>query len=113
MLWLAEWGTITVFKEDGSYDSLDDLYDPTDPAPAAMTPPAPDLLEPLQGFGKIWRKLGGPTSPLGWAAKPEQSYVASVQYFERGAVIQSVDSGRIGLATFNHARGRWAAMRSQ
>lgn len=114
MLWLAEWGTITVFKEDGSYESLDDLYDPQEPPPAALTTPAPaGLLEPLQGFGEIWRKLGGPTAPLGWASGPEQAYVATVQYFERGVVIQSADGGWIGLATFNHAHGRWAAMRSQ
>src|SRR6186713_2643117 len=51
MLWLAEWGTITVFEEGGAYESHDDLFDPLDAPPAAMAPPAPDLLEPLQGFG--------------------------------------------------------------
>jgi uncharacterized protein with LGFP repeats len=113
MLWLAEWGTITVFEEGGAYESHDDLFDPLDAPPAAMPPPAPDLLEPLQGFGKIWRKIGGPTAPLGWASAPEQSYVATVQYFERGAIIQRGAGDTYNLAILNHARGQWTKTGSQ
>jgi uncharacterized protein with LGFP repeats len=107
MLWLAEWGTITVFEEGGAYEAHDDLFDPRDPPPATMAPTSPELLEPLQGFGKIWRKVGGPTAKLGWASAPEQSYIATVQYFERGAVIQRADGAAYTLAIFNHARGSW------
>jgi hypothetical protein len=108
MLWLQEWVTISVLAEDGTYASYDDLHRPERIDPPGLTPPAPDLSEPLQGFGEIWHKLGGPTAPIGWATAPEQSYVATVQYFERGAVIRRPDGTILGLAIFNQARGQWA-----
>ena len=111
MLWLQEWGSITVFKEGGQYESVDDLFSPGEPESAGLTPSAPDLQEPKQGFGAVWRKLGAATGPIGWASAPEESYVATVQYFERGAVIQRADGSAYLLSIFNHARGQWSTSR--
>src|SRR5882724_5996887 len=38
MLWVAEWGTISVLwaDADGRYDAYDDLFDPEKPEPAAL-----------------------------------------------------------------------------
>jgi hypothetical protein len=45
-------------------------------------------LEPIRGFGKVWRdELGGPDSPVGWALVPEQGYVGEVQFFEHGLML--------------------------
>ena len=107
MLWLQEWGSITVFKEGGSYESHEDLFSAGEPESMGLTPPSAELLEPKQGFGAVWRKLGGATAPVGWASAPEASYVATVQYFERGAVIQRADGTVYLLTIFNHARGQW------
>ena len=113
MLWLAEWGSITVFKDGGVYESHEDLFSPGEPESMGLTPPSAELQEPKQGFGAIWRKLGGATAPVGWAAASEQSYVATVQYFERGAVIQRADGDAYTLAIFNHGRGQWTKTSSQ
>ena len=109
MLWLQEWGSITVFKEGGAYESHDDVFSPGETETMGLTPPSAELLEPKQGFGAVWRKLGAGSAPVGWASAPETSYVATVQYFQRGAVIQRADGSAYVLAIFNHARGSWTS----
>ena len=108
MLWLREWGSVTILNAGGTYEAYNDQYSVDKPEALGLTPPLPGLLEPRQGFGAIWRKIGGPTAQLGWAIGPETSYVASVQYFERGAVILRGDLGIYVLAIFNHTRGTWS-----
>jgi hypothetical protein len=108
MLWLQEWGIVNVLREDGGYDGYDDQYSPDKPESGGLTPPSPELQEPRQGFGLIWRKLGGPDAPIGWATAGETSYVATVQYFERGAMIQRGDGDTLAFAIYNHTRGQWA-----
>ena len=36
-------------------------------------PPA-GLLQPIRGFGKIWRETSGVRDKLGWATVPEQGF---------------------------------------
>jgi hypothetical protein len=110
MLWVEEWASISVLYDGGDshYDAYDDLFSPDKTQPAPLTMPDSPLIEPRQGFGKIWRELGGPTGALGWATADEQSYSATIQYFERGATIQRPDSSAYALLTLNHTRGTWA-----
>jgi hypothetical protein len=58
MLWVAEWGTIGVLWDDadGRYDAYDDPFDPEKPEPAPLAAADPNLIEPRQGFGKVWRQ---------------------------------------------------------
>jgi hypothetical protein len=42
------------------------------------------LLQPIRGFGKIWRQNGFVREALGWATAPETYYVSRWQFFERG-----------------------------
>lgn len=108
MLWLEEWVMIVVMVRGAPYDAYDDLFYPGDPESADLTPPADGLLEPRQGFGEVWRKIGGPDAAIGWAVGPEQSYASTVQYFEKGAAIQRADGTVFILEMENHARGTWA-----
>lgn len=62
MLWLEEWVTITVMQAGGSYEGFDDLFYPGDPESGGLTPPSANLIEPHQGFGEVWRKIGGTSS---------------------------------------------------
>jgi uncharacterized protein with LGFP repeats len=107
MLWLQEWGSVTVLHADGTYEGHNDQFSAGEIEVLGLVPPAPELLEPRQGFGEIWRKIGGPAAALGWATAPESSYVATVQYFERGAMIQRGQLGMYALSIFNHTRGQW------
>ena len=57
-----------------------------DPAGIGLSPP-PGLVEPVRGFGWLWRThLGGADGPLGWALEEEygSEYEGRVQSFERG-----------------------------
>jgi hypothetical protein len=109
MLWVEEWASISVLYDgaDRHYDAFDDLFSPDQVQPAPLTMPDSTFIEPRQGFGKIWRQLGGPTSALGWGASEEQSYPATIQYFQRGVAIQRPDSTVYALLTLNHTRGTW------
>jgi hypothetical protein len=49
----------------------------------------PGTLEPLRGFGKVWRDQPSVKLQLGWAVYEERSAEASVQRFERGTLMRS------------------------
>jgi hypothetical protein len=53
-------------------------------------PPPPGRLEPVRGFGWVWREhLDGPDGPLGWALEREKGFCARVQTFESGIIVGS------------------------
>ena len=107
MVWVEEWGSVSVLHLDATYDAYNDYFDPEIAEPAPLSPPSPALLEPRTGFGKVWRALGGPAAPTGWATDLEASYPATMQYFQRGAAIQRPDSTAYALLTHNQKRGTW------
>jgi|GEM_PF-933912 len=85
MFWRGDERAIYVLDADGTWarypDSWDDSQPPADPA---RTPPL-GLLQPVRGFGKVWRgPLGGPGASLGWALAGEQGYKMQVQPFAGG-----------------------------
>ena len=46
------------------------------------------LLEPVRGFGKVWREqLGGPQARIGWATDKERGVYSQVLAFERGEML--------------------------
>jgi hypothetical protein len=61
----------------------------TEPASAALSPPA-GLFEPVRGFGWLWRThLGGPDSQIGWATDNEKGFCVTIQSFEQGILFRS------------------------
>jgi hypothetical protein len=65
-----------------------------DPESGGETPPS-GLIEPVRGFGKIWRQAGGIRNAIGWATAPEQGISATVLNFERGRMIALAERGEI------------------
>ncbi len=68
------------WKWDGSY-----------PGGVGLQPP-PGLIEPVRGFGWLWRThLGGPHARLGWATDIEHGWdnLALVQQFEMGIMFKA------------------------
>ena len=51
-----------------------------------QTPP-PGLVEPIRGFGKVWRNDPALASRLGWALAGEQGVTLTLQSFERGVAV--------------------------
>lgn len=90
MIWVSSpFEHIYVMFEDGTYLRYDDLFDPTvDPESGGEIPPA-NLVEPVRGFGKIWRTAPGVRERLGWATQQELAGTANVLNFERGSMISA------------------------
>ena len=60
------------------------------------TPPA-GLVEPVRGFGKVWRENPAVRQALGWATAPENGEQAQVVRFERGVMVFRASAGRVHL----------------
>jgi hypothetical protein len=65
--------------------------DPSQVAPAG-------LLQPIRGFGYIWRSNATVKNSVGWALAPEQPFTSMWQDFERGWIMTTHDGSAIALA---------------
>lgn len=95
MLWVerATYTTerlIYVFFEDGTFQPFEDTWREGQPASGNLTPPT-GLLEPVRGFGKVWREGTGARvrERLGWARSPEKGADGAYQRFDRGEMYWS------------------------
>jgi hypothetical protein len=78
-------GHIYVFYVNGSHHRYPDTWvDGTDPVSGGETPPEANLLEPVRGFGKVWRDNQEVRSGLGWATAAERGAQITSLNFERG-----------------------------
>ncbi len=78
---------IFVLHPDGTYQQFFDSYDPSvDPVSGGESPPA-GLVEPILGFGKVWREEPGVREALGWATAPESPGAGRYQIFSGGDMI--------------------------
>ncbi len=77
MLWLQPSNTIYVFFDNyggQSYQAYTDNFKEGDPeSDPSLTPPA-GLLQPVRGFGLIWRTYPEVRDNLGWATAPESGF---------------------------------------
>jgi ligand-binding sensor domain-containing protein len=85
MFWRADEKAVYVLQADGTWARYIDTWDSTQPpADPALTPPE-GLLQPVRGFGKVWREqLGGPGAGVGWALVEEKGYEMQTQPFVGG-----------------------------
>jgi hypothetical protein len=71
-----------------------------DPNSGGEIPP-PGLIEPIRGFGKVWRLNPDVRAGLGWAVTGELGGVVTLQSFERGRAIFLPDRGETILMMDN------------
>ncbi|GAB4112014.1 MAG: hypothetical protein Fur005_14100 [Roseiflexaceae bacterium] len=84
----GSYGSIwVIFYDNGRrslvWKSYPDTYGSGDPVSGGETPPA-GLVEPLRGFGKIWRTIPEIRNTVGWAVSPEFRDMGHMQYFRGG-----------------------------
>ncbi|MEO0561730.1 MAG: hypothetical protein AAF125_06435 [Chloroflexota bacterium] len=80
-------GTIYAFSVSGEYLSYPDTWTSgVDPERGGETPPD-GLIEPIRGFGKVWRDNPIVRNTLGWATGTELGGTAEVVLFENGQAI--------------------------
>jgi serine/threonine-protein kinase len=114
MFWIAgPPGLIYSLVSGGRYGRYDDTFNPTiDPERGGETPPA-GLLEPVRGFGKVWRSFPDVRGGLGWASTEETAGAATIQFFDRGQMIGLSQWGQIVILIYdpgNPAAGSWRAV---
>ncbi len=95
MFWRQDQRAIYVLTADGRWFETADTWDESQPPyDAGLTPPE-GLIQPVRGFGKVWREqLGGPGAAIGWATGPEVGYEARWQYMALGLLLTD-DEGRV------------------
>lgn len=108
MFWRGDTHTIYVFvgaQNDsyGVWHQFADTWQDTDPTPQPTKAPA-GLLEPVRGFGKVWRNNPEIRQQLGWAIEQEWNITAAWQTYERGYALWTSDK----VIRFMYADGIYA-----
>jgi hypothetical protein len=76
-------------RSAGNWELRHEAWDGSDPGGIGLSPPA-GLVEPVRGFGWLWRNyLGGAQGQLGWAKEQEKGLCVAVQPFESGQIFAS------------------------
>jgi hypothetical protein len=84
--WYAQ-PVVYVLHADATYQRLEDTFDvAVDPVSGGETPPH-GLVEPIYGFGKVWRDEPGVRESLGWATSNETPGIGRFQMFMGGDMI--------------------------
>jgi hypothetical protein len=113
MVWLqGAPSLIYVLQADGTFLRFDDTYNSSvDPINGGEVPPA-GLIEPVRGFGKVWRTYANVRANLGWAISGETQEPATVQPFERGRMVYLPHRGDVIVLTEDAggASGRWQSI---
>lgn len=116
MVWVSgSPGVIYVLFNNGTFLRFDDTFVAgVDPESGGQTPPS-GLLEPVRGFGKVWRTSDAVRSGLGWATSPETATNAIVQDFERGRMLHLPSRADILILTYQTGptAGLWRAVPGQ
>ncbi len=106
MFWRADEKAIYVLEADGRWARYPDTWDRSQPPTDLDLAPPAGLLQPVRGFGKVWREqLGGPGASTGWALVEEQGYELLAQPFAGGQVL----SGPWGEVYVLFADSTWEA----
>lgn len=88
MIWRQDTTQIYVLNGAGRWWIFDDTWDESQPQDDPTLAPSTDHLQPMRGFGKIWRaELGGPQAEIGWATAVESGAEATVQSWSGGTLL--------------------------
>ena len=88
MVWRQDTSQIYVFFNDGTWRSFADTFNEGDrESDPSLAPPA-GKLQPIRGFGKVWRDHEGLRDKLGWATAKETAQPAEIHAFERGTIMR-------------------------
>lgn len=94
---------ILALADSGQFWQVADSWQEGMPADDPAFAPPGGLLQPVRGFGQVWRSNQPIRDALGWGTLPEVPYSAAWQDFERGAMFTG--AGNMVYAIFP-AEGR-------
>jgi hypothetical protein len=114
MVWVSSVGAsgqpgIYAIYDNGSYQRFNDTWvSGSDPDSVGLSPP-PGLVEPVRGFGKVWRESPGVSDAIGWARSGEGGGSSSIQSFERGEMVYVPQNGQTYILVIGQP-GRWTSI---
>lgn len=109
MIWVN--GPIYALYSDGRYEQHSDTFVAgVDPESGSENPPA-GLIEPVRGFGKVWRTTPSVRNNLGWGTTAESGGTATFQRFDFGWMLNLSQRGDILVLAEDPAGsgGTWTA----
>lgn len=83
MIWVAALDRVYVVFEDGrtpGWAQYPDDFDEGEPESDPALSPPPGLLQPVRGFGLVWRENARVRDRLGWATSPEVAFEGMYQF---------------------------------
>jgi hypothetical protein len=86
MFWRGDTRQIYALAANGQFWQVADTWNEGMPADDPAFAPPGGLLQPVRGFGLVWRSNAAIREALGWASLPEAQYNGYWQDFERGAM---------------------------
>lgn len=113
MIWVSSLGAapqsaIYALYGSGTYQRFNDTFlEGVDPSSGGMVPPS-GLIEPVRGFGKVWRDNPTARDTLGWAQTGESGGTAEILLFERGEMLRVPQAGQTYIL-ITGAPGTWSA----
>lgn len=94
MFWRGDTRQIYALASNGQFWQVPDTWEEGMPADDPAFSPPGGLLQPVRGFGFVWRNNSAIRDALGWATQPEAPFNSFWQDFERGAMFVG-ENGRI------------------
>lgn len=82
MIWIAKEDRIYVLFEDGNspnWNAYTDEWDPGEPESDPTLNPPPGKVQPVRGFGLVWREQPSVRERLGWATIGENPFETAIQ----------------------------------
>jgi hypothetical protein len=121
MFWVEPTEQIWVLVVEGTgrgdWTVYEDTFEEGQPESDPSIEAPPDLLQPMRGFGKLWRENPEVREELGWAVTPEFGYVSNYEYHPGGEVVNGEYVAGPGYHVlfslydeafrFNEADGTW------
>jgi hypothetical protein len=103
-------GQLLVLYADGTYEQYQDAWTEDQPEDDPAIVPPEGLLQPIRGFGKLWRETAGVRDKLGWATAPEQGFDTNWQQrFQESlpsvAYVRTLDGQVVEIAGWGWATG--------
>ncbi len=98
MIWVSQWSAqgqkaIYTLVQDGLYRRYADTWEEGQPESGGEAPPE-GRLEPVRGFGAVWREQPEVREWLGWALEPEHGGEGVIQLFQTGQMIYIAPLGQ-------------------
>lgn len=91
MFWLEPnhelWVLIVTAEGRGTWTVYQDTWiEGTDPESDPSIVPPDGMIQPVRGFGKLWREVPNLREELGWAVTAEFGYLSDYQYVPGGSI---------------------------